>query len=62
LIKPRNGGNKIVNKKETTIMLKCDCGCSILVVDREEWADGIEQIMSINKSGKSRRGLLNGYL
>jgi hypothetical protein len=29
-----------VNKKETTIMLKCDCGCSMLVVDREEWDDG----------------------
>jgi hypothetical protein len=29
-----------VNKKETTIMLKCDCGCSMLVVDREEWNDG----------------------
>jgi hypothetical protein len=21
-------------------MLKCDCGCSMLVVDREEWEDG----------------------
>lgn len=21
-------------------MLKCDCGCSMLVVDREEWDDG----------------------
>jgi hypothetical protein len=40
LIKPRNGGDKVVNKKETTIMLKCDCGCSMLVVDREEWDDG----------------------
>jgi hypothetical protein len=29
-----------MNKKETTIMLKCDCGCSILVVDKEEWEDG----------------------
>jgi hypothetical protein len=29
-----------VNKKETSIILKCDCGCSMLVVDREEWDDG----------------------
>jgi hypothetical protein len=29
-----------MNKKETTIMLKCDCGCSMLVVDKEEWEDG----------------------
>jgi hypothetical protein len=31
-----------MNKKETTIMLKCDCGCSMLVVDKEEWEDGVE--------------------
>jgi hypothetical protein len=29
-----------MSKKETTIMLKCDCGCSMLVVDKEEWEDG----------------------
>jgi hypothetical protein len=32
--------NNAMNKKETTILLKCDCGCSMLVVDKEEWEDG----------------------
>jgi hypothetical protein len=32
--------NNAMNKKETTIVLKCDCGCSMLVVDKEEWEDG----------------------
>jgi hypothetical protein len=32
--------NNAMNKKETTIVLKCDCGCSMLVVDKEEWDDG----------------------
>jgi hypothetical protein len=26
--------------KETTVMLKCDCGCSMFVVERSEWDDG----------------------
>jgi hypothetical protein len=29
-----------MNKKETTILLKCDCGCSMLVAERSEWEDG----------------------
>ena len=29
-----------MNKKETTVILKCDCGCSMLVVDKSEWDDG----------------------
>jgi hypothetical protein len=32
--------NNAMNKKETTVLLKCDCGCSMLVVDKEEWEDG----------------------
>jgi hypothetical protein len=36
----KNGDNNTMNKKETTILLKCDCGCSMLVVDKEEWKDG----------------------
>jgi hypothetical protein len=31
---------KAMDKKETTILLKCDCGCSMLVVERCEWEDG----------------------
>ena len=29
-----------MNKKETTILLKCDCGCSMLVAEKREWEDG----------------------
>jgi hypothetical protein len=29
-----------MNKQETTVMLKCDCGCSMLVVDKTVWDDG----------------------
>jgi hypothetical protein len=29
-----------MNKQETTIILKCDCGCSMLVVDKCVWDDG----------------------
>ena len=29
-----------MNKQETSVMLKCDCGCSMLVVERTEWEDG----------------------
>jgi hypothetical protein len=31
-----------MNKKETTIVLKCNCGCSMFVVDKEEWENGVE--------------------
>jgi len=26
--------------KETMVFLKCDCGCSMFVVDKTEWEDG----------------------
>jgi len=29
-----------MNPKETTIILKCDCGCSMFVVEKSEWEDG----------------------
>lgn len=29
-----------MNKNETSVMLKCDCGCSMLVVDKVVWEDG----------------------
>ena len=29
-----------MNKQETTVMLKCDCGCSMIVVDKTVWDDG----------------------
>jgi hypothetical protein len=29
-----------MNKREASVMLKCDCGWSMLVVDKEEWEDG----------------------
>jgi hypothetical protein len=29
-----------MNKNETTILLKCDCGCSMLVVEKCKWEDG----------------------
>ena len=29
-----------MNKQETSVMLKCDCGCSMLVVDRTKWDEG----------------------
>jgi len=29
-----------MNSKETTVFLKCDCGCSMFVVDKTEWEDG----------------------
>lgn len=29
-----------MNKQETTVMLKCDCGCSMFVVEKSIWDDG----------------------
>jgi len=29
-----------MNKQETTVILKCDCGCSMLVVDKTLWDNG----------------------
>ncbi|MCL2834579.1 MAG: hypothetical protein FWD78_15520 [Treponema sp.] len=29
-----------MNPKETTLILKCDCGCSMFVVEQSEWDDG----------------------
>jgi len=29
-----------MNSKDTTIILKCDCSCSMLVVEKSEWEDG----------------------
>ena len=28
-----------MDKKETSVMLKCDCGCSMFVVEKTEWDD-----------------------
>jgi len=28
------------NKKETTVFLKCDCGCSMFVINKSVWDDG----------------------
>jgi len=40
-----------MNKKETTVFLKCDCGCSMLVAERTEWEDGdIDYDISIQDS------------
>ena len=29
-----------MNRQETTVMLKCDCCCSMLVVNKAVWDDG----------------------
>jgi len=29
-----------MDKKDTTVFLRCDCGCSMFVVDKSEWEDG----------------------
>ena len=29
-----------MNKQESSVFLKCDCGCSMLVVDKTKWEDG----------------------
>jgi len=40
-----------MNSKDTTIMLKCDCGCSMLVVEKSEWEDGeIDYNISVQDS------------
>ena len=40
-----------MDKKETTVFLKCDCGCSMLVAERTEWEDGdIDYDISIQDS------------
>jgi hypothetical protein len=37
--------------KETTVILKCDCGCSMLVAEKSEWEDGeIDYNISIQDS------------
>jgi hypothetical protein len=28
------------NLKDTTVILKCDCGCSMFVVEKSEWGEG----------------------
>ena len=40
-----------MNKQETSVMLKCDCGCSMLVVEKTEWDDGeIDYDISVQDS------------
>ena len=40
-----------MNSKETTIILKCDCGCSMFVVEKSEWDNGeIDYNISIQDS------------
>jgi len=34
------GMGNTMNKQETTVMLKCDCGCSMVVVDKTTWDYG----------------------
>jgi hypothetical protein len=29
-----------MNKKETSVFLKCNCGCSMIVAEKTEWEDG----------------------
>ena len=29
-----------MDSKETMVTLKCDCGCSMFVVEKSEWEDG----------------------
>ena len=29
-----------MDPKETTVILKCDCGCSMFVVEKSEWENG----------------------
>ena len=33
-------GNKIQTKREKSIYLKCDCNCSMFVIDKTIWSDG----------------------
>jgi hypothetical protein len=40
-----------MDKKETGVYLKCECGCSMLVVERTEWEDGtIDYDISVQDS------------
>ena len=40
-----------MNKKDTTIILKCDCGCSMFVVEKSVWDDGeIDYNISVQDS------------
>jgi hypothetical protein len=40
-----------MNKKETSVFLKCDCGCSMLVAEKTEWDTGeIDYDISIQDS------------
>jgi hypothetical protein len=40
-----------MNKNETTVILKCACGCSMLVVDKTVWEDGdIDYDISVQDS------------
>ena len=34
------GKNQTSNRQEKSVYLKCDCGCSMFVVDRTIWNDG----------------------
>jgi len=34
------GKNKVSDRQETRIFLKCDCGCSMFVIEKTVWADG----------------------
>jgi len=41
----------IMNKQEATVMLKCDCECSMLVVDKTTWENGeIDYNISVQDS------------
>jgi hypothetical protein len=38
-------------KKETSVFLKCDCGCSMLVAEKTEWDNGeIDYDISVQDS------------
>ena len=40
-----------MNKKESSVRLKCSCGCSAVVVEKMEWDDGeIDYNVSIQDS------------
>lgn len=34
------GKNKMETKQETSVFLKCDCNCSMFVVEKTIWEDG----------------------
>ena len=40
-----------MEKKETSVRLKCSCGCSAVVVEKSEWDNGeIDYVISIQDS------------